>query len=185
MIDHPGNLIFVTGAIAVTLLRNSANPHGGILVSTIEPASPRLLHHHPTDAVLVLQFPKVYFTKTSPRTLRLHLGPPFFGQWRKHAHRAAVLGQVRQPAPFRQTAEADRIFASQLHKIRIKCKYRIYGRVFTNPDKGLRPLILRGSPGPLDVSTCWKKISLSKKHPNAKRYEERQPAPDPILQHKL
>src|ERR1700693_3197488 len=90
---------------------NPANAHRAVLVRAIEPGNSRLLDHHPAHAVFVFQPQKIFCSETLPRSLRLHLRPPFLGQRRKHADHAVVLDSVGQVAALRETTKSDLISA--------------------------------------------------------------------------
>src|SRR5277367_5979684 len=62
-----------------------ANSHSFVLVKAVRLGGSRLLQHHPSYAVFLLQARKVFGSKVFPRTLRPHLRPPLVGQRGEHA----------------------------------------------------------------------------------------------------
>ena len=88
-------------------LRNPAHSHCPILIGAIKICISRPLQNHPSHAELCLQPGEVLFLKVLPILQSLHLGPPLICQRRKHAHRAAILDCVGQPASLGQAPEAD------------------------------------------------------------------------------
>src|SRR5580692_3365263 len=97
------NLSFYLHSLSVWIfnlprLGKTANAHGTVPIDAIESGHGRRFDHHPAHAVVLFEPREVSRPEILPRSLRLHLRPPFFGQRRKHADHSIVFHSVGQAA---------------------------------------------------------------------------------------
>src|SRR5581483_6701996 len=153
-------------AACAELLAKGANPHRGVLIRALKPFHARLLQDDPADAVPFPQSGKIRSLKFLPRSLSLHLFPPFVRDGGKYARHTAILVGISQAAALRCAAESDRILPPQIHIFRIERKYGVGGSVLPYPDESLSPGISRRASRPLDMHARREKKPLRHEHPD-------------------